>query len=58
MLSETFTGVNVTGATTTITTTSTPTGRTTTSTTTSTRGTRDSTSTIAGKYMYKANKYT
>ena len=48
MLFETFTRVNVTGETTT--TTTTPTGRTTTSTTTSTRGARDSTTTIAGKY--------
>ena len=53
MLFETFTGVNVTGETTT--TTTTPTGRTTTSTTTSTRGTRDSTTTIAGKYMYNVH---
>ena len=50
MLFETFTGVNVTGATTTTTTTP---GRT--STTTSTH---DSTSTSTGKYMYKANKCT
>ena len=57
-LFETFTGVNVTGETTT--TTTTPTGRTTTSTTTttSTRGTHDITSTTAGRYMYKANKCT
>ena len=55
MLFETFTGVNVTGETTATTTTP---GRTTTSTTTSTHGTRDSTSTIAGRYMYKANKCT
>ena len=47
MLFETFTGVNITGETTT--TTTTPTGRTTTSTTTSTHGTRDSTTTIMGK---------
>ena len=47
MLFETFTGVNVTGETTTTTTTPV---RTTISTTASTHGTRDSTSTIAGKY--------
>ena len=55
MLFETFTGVNVTGETTTTTITLV---RTTTSTTTSTHGTRDSTSTIAGKCMYKVNKCT
>ena len=46
---ETFTGVNVTGETTT--TTTTPTGRTTTPTTTSTRDTYDSTTTTGNIYM-------
>ena len=53
MLFETFTGVNVTGETTT--TTTTINGRTTTSTTTSTHGTRDSTTTGTGKYMYNVH---
>ena len=50
MLFETFTGLNVTGETTTTTTTPV---RTTISTTASTHGTSDSTTTIAGKYNVK-----